>query len=735
MSTSAAFYKKPLDDRVSPLQVTFENLSYYVTVAPQPGDKKPPVLERVKNTFTGGGGTEKCILKNMSGSFQPGRLCAIMGPSGSGKTSMLNLLSGFTSNGRLEGNIWVNGRTADNSALRMLTAYVNQEDIILPTQTVKEAVAFSTALRLPCLDKNIQSQRCQEAINLLSLEHTEKTVIGDDENKGVSGGERKRVAIAMELVTDASILLLDEPTSGLDSHTAITVAKLMKKIALTGRTVVTVIHQPSIEIFNMFDDLLIMKEGRIAYMGEREGCMPFFAQLGYICPKSRNPADYLLTDVLNRPRDVVDSAFLAQESKRLEKLTDAWDHSSDFQKQRENIEFPVLEDIHESSFKRMRSLGTQIKQLVIRDWNNMTRNKLLLNIRLIQIAVFALIGGMVFYNSDSKNPDVQSQNFQGASFYIILTEFFVTAITVLNTYSPQRSLFRREFLNGYYNIHAYFISKVIIELPIHIIGSLIYSAIMYWMVGFQKSAGKYFLFAAVAIAERLCGFALGVHLACFFVDLALAISVIPLLVVPFMAFGGMLVNPGEMPGFIKWCQWISPVKYGYAALAINQFDGLEYKGQDIGSGILDKLNLGRFGVAANIGFILMFSAVFTIQAYISLVHLVRQQGIKKNKKKSKDGSSDPRAIILGPPEDRFINNLNGIDIVSYAQETNMSSATVFNDEKAIPGSPDFSYYQLPDPLSGNNDNRESNNNNNRASSNSKGNHRVSMFGSPYINQN
>ncbi|KAJ1673538.1 hypothetical protein EV182_005036, partial [Spiromyces aspiralis] len=555
----------------------------------------------------------------------------------------------------LEGNIWVNGRPADSASLRSLTSYVNQDDIILPTQTIVEAVGFSTALRTPSTNKRIQRQRCCEALKLLDLDYAQNTIIGDSENKGVSGGERKRVAIAMELVTDSSVLLLDEPTSGLDSHTAIVVIELLKKIALTGRTVVTVIHQPSVEIFNMFDDIHIVKDGRTVYMGERENCLDYFSRLGYICPKNRNPADFLLTDVLNRPRHEVNGdniGFLLSEKRRVSQLADEWDTSAAARALQHRVDNPIVTDLHETCFKRQRGFWTQVKQLYIRDLKNMIRNSLLLRLRIFQIIFFALIGGMAFYNTDTRDAHVQVQNFQGASFYVILTEFFVTAITVLNTYSPQRSLFRREYLNGFYNIQSYFVSKFLIEIPLHIFGPIAYSAIMYWMVGYQRSVAKFFVFCAVAVAERVCGFSLGVHLACFFVDLPLAVAVIPLLVIPFMTFGGMMVNPGYLPGFIKWCQWISPIKYGYAALSINQFTGLTYQGTDIGAPILEDMGLGRFGIAANIGFILMFFAIFTAQAYFSLIHLVKNQGMKA--KKNKKALKDSRKALLAPPDDRFL---------------------------------------------------------------------------------
>ncbi|OMJ07070.1 ABC transporter G family member 27, partial [Smittium culicis] len=204
------------------VHISFNNLRYSVQVKSQVttnnggAPKKETVFNKLsrKKAFS-----EKVILNNVSGAFRPGKLTAIMG--GSGKTSLLNILSGRVYSGEVTGEIWANGRKANNGALNLLSRFISQDDVMLSTMTVREVIEMSIKFRQKNITKDELTSRADEAISLLELERCQNTLIGDSISKGISGGERKRVSIAMELATNSSVLLLDEPTSGLDIYTSL----------------------------------------------------------------------------------------------------------------------------------------------------------------------------------------------------------------------------------------------------------------------------------------------------------------------------------------------------------------------------------------------------------------------------------------------------------------------------------------------------------------------------------
>ncbi|EFC47905.1 predicted protein, partial [Naegleria gruberi] len=237
----------------------------------------------------------KRILHNLNGKFRPGKLTCIMGPSGSGKTTLLSAILGNASYANVSGDIFVNGVKSSIKEFKNITAFVTQEDCMYRELTVEECIYFSARTRLNFPSKVID-QIVNGVIQNLDLDHIRHSLIGDESKRGISGGQRKRVSIAMELVTCPYILFLDEPTSSLDAYSSFEVAKSMKDIAESGITVVAVLHQPRFEIFQMFDDVVLLGNGgRIVYMGESNQVLNYFEkQLSLIPPPYVNPSDFLL---------------------------------------------------------------------------------------------------------------------------------------------------------------------------------------------------------------------------------------------------------------------------------------------------------------------------------------------------------------------------------------------------------------------------------------------------------
>ena len=205
----------------------------------------------------------KRILSNISGYAKPKEMVAIMGASGSGKTSLLNVLAqrlALSPGAILEGEVRCNNRLCGSTDFGKMGVFVQQDDILIETMTPRESFVFAARLRTTLDEYNILV-KVEQIINRLGLQVCADTRIGGVALKGLSGGERKRTSIGYELITDPSLVLLDEPTSGLDSSTAAKITKILRKEAATGKMIIATIHQPSSEIFNMFDRLILLHDG------------------------------------------------------------------------------------------------------------------------------------------------------------------------------------------------------------------------------------------------------------------------------------------------------------------------------------------------------------------------------------------------------------------------------------------------------------------------------------------
>lgn len=239
----------------------------------------------------------KQVLSHVSGTVRPGELLAIMGASGAGKSTLLDILARKAKTGTVSGDMYINGRDIpDESTFRRVVGYVDQEDTLLSTLTVYEAVLYSALLRLPRdMSRQAKVFRTLETMQELGILGIRDSRIGESGKRSISGGEKRRVSIACELVTGPSILFLDEPTSGLDSYNAYNVIESLKTLSKQyNRTVIFTIHQPQSNIVALFDRLLLLGKGQLVYSGEMSRAQAHFEKIGHPCPPGYNIADYLI---------------------------------------------------------------------------------------------------------------------------------------------------------------------------------------------------------------------------------------------------------------------------------------------------------------------------------------------------------------------------------------------------------------------------------------------------------
>ncbi|CAK4031470.1 ABC transporter [Lecanosticta acicola] len=263
---------------------------------------------------------DKQILSNITGSVHPGELLAIMGASGAGKTSFLDILARKNKSGTISGDFWLNGEQVADAEFRSVIGFVDQDDTMLPTLTVHETILDSALLRLPKkMSRAAKEQKVEDVERQLGIYNIRHQIIGSEESgRGISGGEKRRVSIACELVTSPSILFLDEPTSGLDAYNAFNVVECLVTLVKTyNRTVVFTIHQPRSNIVALFDQLILLSLGQTVYSGPFKECQSYFDSIGYTCPPGFNIADYLidLTMHASAPtdQDDLDEALIGAE--------------------------------------------------------------------------------------------------------------------------------------------------------------------------------------------------------------------------------------------------------------------------------------------------------------------------------------------------------------------------------------------------------------------------------------
>lgn len=521
---------------------------------------------------------EKKILIDINGKVESGQLMSIMGASGSGKTSLLNVLAArcpFVSpNGaKLTGSIKVNGEERNDELFRRISAYCLQDDNLFAHLTVLETLTLGSHFYLPStMPDEAKANLVDAVISELGLNKTRDTIIGDDKVRGISGGERKRASIAQQLLTDPAILFLDEPTSGLDSFQALSVMECMKDVALNGRIVVTVIHQPRSSIYNMFDRLMLLSEGKLMYSGTAIDAVNYFGSLGFHCPDAYNPADYFL-DLLSIDTRTTESEKVTSETikligiKWLEYSKDVIFIESNVSGGQEGIKLIGSGfDIDYKKIIRNSSL------LAWRSFIEQTRDFKTILIKSTIISFFSLLIGGIFSNIGDDQESIQNR--KGLLFFIPINLAFSTLIGVTNTFPKEKNVVNRERTANAYTTLPYLASKFLIEIPLTILPGLVYGCVVYWIVGLNPKTFGFFLL--ILMFETLVATALGLGVSSMANSVEGANAIAPPFLVIGILFGGYYINIKSLPIVANWIPYISLFRWTFQALCINEFKGLTF---------------------------------------------------------------------------------------------------------------------------------------------------------------
>ena len=581
------------------------------------------------------GESDKWILQETSGIAQPGHLFAIMGASGSGKTTCLNLLAGQLP--LSSGTIMINGQELKTPAefryYQSHVGYVRQQDLLLPTLTVRESLLYTAFLRLPTdFSEEQKKLRVHQVLRELNLDHVADELIGtpptSDPNStaktaskkgGISGGERRRLSIAMELITAPSILFLDEPTSGLDSNTAALVIDTLLRLARKhNRTIVISIHQPRSDVFVKFDSLLLLASGLSLYSGPAgDQVASYFAMIDLPCPSGYNIGDHLLDVSIVVPDNVEDEdqveVDMPHEPRRLENvpwykevfgkkkplkesprqvlvrrrarvLSDYFTHSTlgqtlinSIESSRSDTEFidqNLACDPNLSLFK-------QIDLLALRTFTNLYRNPYLFRAQYTLAIGIALFCGLLFYDLPMDLSGVQNR--LGFFFFTLAFFAFSSLTSSMASLSTERPLFLLETSHQRsYSVLAYYLAKLWMDiLPLRILPPILYAGISYFMIRLYPAPLTFMKFTLVICLFNIVISAFCFTLAVKFKTRELANMAATLCILFSMLFGGFLLNKDRLPLIFVIFKYVSFFNYAFESLIVNELINISLKDDTI----------------------------------------------------------------------------------------------------------------------------------------------------------
>ncbi|XP_039016006.1 ABC transporter G family member 22-like [Hibiscus syriacus] len=524
----------------------------------------------------------KYILHGITGLVHPGEVLALMGPSGGGKTTLLNLLSGrmkFHS-----GTITYNNQPYSKS-LKWRIGFVLQDDVSFPHLTVKETLTYAALLRLPyTLTMEQKKERATNVITELGLERCQNTVIGGTFFRGVSGGERKRVCIANEILLNPSLLLLDEPTSGLDSTTALQIVQMLRNIARSGKTVVTTIHQPSSRLFSKFDKLILLGKGNSLYFGKASDAMLHFSSIGCTPLIAMNPAEFLIDLANGNIKDKsVPSDLEGRFSPRNKSLdlkhgepchVDVYEYLveahavTEAKSEKTKLINPLPIDSETMMKKRPNTMewgATWWDQfsILFRRGLKERRHEYFSCMSVTQVFSAAIMMGLLWWRSDASSPKgLQDQ--AGLLFFISVFWAFFPMFSAIFTFPQERVMLAKERSVGMYRLSAYLLARMTSDLPLDLILPLVFLVIIYLMAGLKPTFTAFSLTMLTVFLSVVASQGLGLTIGAAFMDVKKASTLASIIIMASMLSGGFFIQ--KVPVFMSWIRYISFTYHTYRLL-------------------------------------------------------------------------------------------------------------------------------------------------------------------------
>ncbi|POM69882.1 ABC Superfamily [Phytophthora palmivora] len=662
----------------SQLEVRFKNLSVSSKTSTlemqQLNGDAPPELPTIWNTLKRAvqyfvlakKTTQHDILKGLNGVLRPGTMTLVLGQPGSGKSTLLKALSGrLRTNGsrlNMSGEITYNGESHHlvSKQLPLLIAYVAQKDEHFPLLSVQETLSFAHAfcagiesdeVQRPAMLRGLHAghnnqQALKSALEMfenhpevikeqLGLQNCWNTVVGDTMVRGVSGGEKKRVTIGEMILGMQPGVFMDEISTGLDSAATFDIVNTQRTIAQTlGKTMVISLLQPPPDVFELFDDVILLNEGDVMYYGPRETVVDYFRELGLLCPPNRDIADFLL-DLATPQQHTYESSTMvdsgrvkpprlvseyAEVFRSSDIHLDDVDVSSNYNK--------IRGEFVQSESQYQRSVWANLLTLVRRQFMLIMRDTNTLRSRIVLLLVVAVVSSTAFMNVNPTNvPLVLGSIFQSVLFPLF------EQTSQLAMFVKMRDVFYKQRSGNFFQTSAYVLANVISQVPLALPESLIYGAFMYWIAGLENDIGSFFLFEVIIFLTVMAAILIFFFVAAISPNIYITNPVALGILQAVFLFAGFIVTRSQIPNYLTWVYWLDPMAWSFRALAVNEYrsaalDVCKYEkinyceqyGKTMGKYYLDTYDIPSdkewvvFGILYLVGLIMLF----TVLSYFAL---------------------------------------------------------------------------------------------------------------------
>jgi len=494
-------------------------------------------------------GAQQQLLKDVKGSFLPGRLSAIMGPSGAGKTTLLDIMAGRKGRaGKIAGEVLYAGQKVSKGSLRHYCGYVEQESALIPEFSVEQMLLYTAEMKLPpSISYKDKQQRVNDLIEKLKLDGCRKTKIGDSLRRGISGGQQKRVSVGLALISRPPVLFLDEPTSGLDSQMASELCEVLMTLSSEGFTLIATVHSPSAPAFACFNNLLILVAGSVAYSGEVEKVQTYFEKLG--CSMPHHPYGFSLPDWL---MEVVSSK---------QDICTMWSSK---------VEDEQLQGFSLAGVGNMPAKPSQLRAFAVMMWyrtGTRYRDLNFLGARFGEKIALGVVFAGLFWQVGTKTDLGSVHSMCGAMFFLVVM-CGLSAVPLLPTLVQERALFYRERADGLYNSITFYLSKLLEEAIISVVVILLFSTALYFSLALE---GSFWLFTATLYVTNFIGIAAAYAVAALAPNIEVANAAMPPYMASAAAVSGFFILGDSMSTPWQWYSATSLMKYSWSVLMRNHF--------------------------------------------------------------------------------------------------------------------------------------------------------------------
>ncbi|KAK9871011.1 hypothetical protein WA026_009971 [Henosepilachna vigintioctopunctata] len=612
------------------------------------------------------GSKPKVILKDIGGHFRSGELTAIMGPSGAGKSTLLNILTGYKTEG-MKGQILMNDATRDISRFRKLSAYIMQDNQLHGNLTVDEAMKVAAQLKIGSKSKMEKEKIINEILDTLGLIDHRKTM-----TSGLSGGQKKRISIALELVSNPPVMFFDEPTSGLDSSSCFQCISLLKTLAAGGRTIICTIHQPSARLFEMFDQLYTLADGYCVYQGSTKQLVPFLGTLGLKCPSYHNPASYIIevacgeygnhikrleSAIGNGKHDIRDGKpfpdlkaieglnnsewingngnisnnIIKEADHTLHKNTMVVDKKVEKdhtpvanEKDSATVETSLLTDVLPKNQPRYGNSEFQqffiiLKRALLfsrRDWT-------LMYLRLFAHILVGFLIGALYFNIGNDGAKVLSN--LGFLFFNMLFLMYTSMTITILSFPLEMPVLLKEHFNRWYSLRSYYLAITISDIPFQTVCCILYVSIVYFMTSQPLDPTRFGMFLLACLLVSFVAQSVGLVVGAA-MNVQNGVFLAPVMSVPFLLFSGFFVSFDAIPIYLRWITYLSYIRYGFegTALATYGFNRTKlechqpYCHFKDPTTTLEELDMDHSNYSLDIGALIVIFFILRIAAFIFL---------------------------------------------------------------------------------------------------------------------